>query len=163
MRSSPSATLIGSPRCRSRPPGPHPGGLAATKRVSFSDPLVSSPSSPVPPQNGPGTVFLPGEEVFARLGPAASSQPPQTWYLSRQRAPPKRLDLWTSSLGQSSGGALRRAAYAPGDGQTNLEYSSNPVQFLYIRCYVIANKPVLSYLLLRILPHYHIIFLILML
>jgi hypothetical protein len=40
-----------------------------------------------------GTVFLPGEEVFARLGPAVPSQPPQTWYPSRQRAPPKRLDL----------------------------------------------------------------------
>jgi hypothetical protein len=68
-------------------------GLAATKRVSFSDPLVSSPSSPAPPRDGPGTVFLPGEEVFARPGPAAPSQPPQKRYPSRQRAPPQRLDL----------------------------------------------------------------------
>ncbi len=73
------------------------GGLTATKQVSFSDPhpLVSSPSSPmVPPRDGPRTVFLPGEEVFACPGPAAPSQVPQTRYPSRQRAPPKRLDLW---------------------------------------------------------------------
>ncbi len=87
-------TPPGSPRRRGRPPGTRPGGLAATKRVSFSDPLVSSPSSsPAPPSDGPGTVFLPGEEVFARPGPAAPSQPPQTWYPSSQRTPPKRLDL----------------------------------------------------------------------
>jgi hypothetical protein len=37
-------------RCRhGRQPGSHPGGPAATKRVSFSDPLVSSPSPPAPP------------------------------------------------------------------------------------------------------------------
>ncbi len=39
----------GSPRCRGRPPGSRSGGLAATKRVSFSDPLVSSPSSSLAP------------------------------------------------------------------------------------------------------------------
>ncbi len=32
-------------------------------------------------------------EVFACPGPAVPLQPPQTWNLSRQRAPPKRLDL----------------------------------------------------------------------
>jgi hypothetical protein len=37
--------------------------------------------------------FVPSEEVFACLGLAAPSQPPQTRYPSRQRAPPKRLDL----------------------------------------------------------------------
>jgi hypothetical protein len=37
--------------------------------------------------------FLPSEEVFAHPGPEAPSQPPQTGYLSRQRARPKRLDL----------------------------------------------------------------------
>jgi hypothetical protein len=82
-----------SPRRRGRPPGSHLGSSVATKRVSFSDPLVSPPSPPVPPRDGPGTVFLPGEEVFARPGPAAPSQVPQTQYLSRQQAPPKRLDL----------------------------------------------------------------------
>jgi hypothetical protein len=67
--------------------------IAETKRVSFSDPLVSSPSSAALPRDGPKTVFLPGEEVFARPGPVALSQPPQTRYLSHQRAPPQRLDL----------------------------------------------------------------------
>jgi hypothetical protein len=85
---------LGSPRRRGRPPGSRLGGLAATKRVSFSDPLVSSPSSSSAlPRDGPGTVFLPGEEVFARPGPAVPSQPPQTRYPSRQWAPPQRLDL----------------------------------------------------------------------
>jgi hypothetical protein len=84
----------GSPCRRGRPPVSRPGGLVATKGVSFSDPLVYSPSpSSAPPRDGPGTVFLPSEEVFARPGPAAPSQPPQTRYLSRQRAPPKRLDF----------------------------------------------------------------------
>ncbi len=54
---------------------------AATKRVFFVEPLVSSPSSPAPPQNGPGTVFLPCEEFFAHPGPAA---PSQTQYPSLQ-------------------------------------------------------------------------------
>jgi hypothetical protein len=38
------------------------------------------------------------------------------------------------SRGQSSGGVLWRAAYAPGDGQTSSAYSSHPVQYLYINC-----------------------------
>jgi hypothetical protein len=59
-----------------------------------------------------------------------------------------------SSQGQSSGGNLWRAAYAPGDGQTSLAYPSNPVQYLYINCYVTANKPVLSYLLLHLLTQH---------
>ncbi len=57
----------GSLQCHGRPPGPgaaklataRPGGPAATKRVSFSDPLVSSPLTRAPPRDGPGTVFLP--------------------------------------------------------------------------------------------------------
>jgi hypothetical protein len=71
-----TATTPGSPRRHCRPPGSHPGGPAATKRVSFSDLLVSSPSTPAPPQDGLGTVFLPSEEVLACLGPAAPSQVP---------------------------------------------------------------------------------------
>ncbi len=70
------------------------GGPATTKRVSLSDPLVSSPSFPAPPRDGLGTVFLPGEEVFACPRPAAPSQVPQTRYPYRQWAPPHRLDLW---------------------------------------------------------------------
>jgi hypothetical protein len=93
LKASADATP-GSLRHCGRPPGSRPSGLAATKWVSFSDPLVSSPSSSsAPPCDGPGTVFLPGEEVFARPGPATPSQPPQTQYPSCQRTPPKRLDL----------------------------------------------------------------------
>jgi hypothetical protein len=96
----------GSPRRRGRPPGSRSGGLAATKRVSFSDPLVSSPSSSLElPQDGPGTVFLPGEEVFACLGPAVPPQMPQMRYPSRQRAPPKRLDLFSFQPRPELGGS----------------------------------------------------------
>jgi hypothetical protein len=48
---------------------------------------------PALPPDGPGTVFLPIKEVFARPGLAAPSQVPQTWYPSCQRASPQRLDL----------------------------------------------------------------------
>jgi hypothetical protein len=83
----------GSPRRSGRPPSKRPGGPAATKQVSFADPLVSPPSSPAPPQDSFETVFLPSKEVFARPGPAVPSQPPQTQCPSRQRVPPQRLDL----------------------------------------------------------------------
>jgi hypothetical protein len=43
-------------RC-GRPTGSHPGGPAATNQVSFSDPLVSSPSPLVLPRDSPGTIF----------------------------------------------------------------------------------------------------------
>jgi hypothetical protein len=49
--------------------------------------------------------------------------------------------------------ALWTAASAPGDGQTSLAYSSQPVQYLYINRLLSINKPVLSYLLLHLLPH----------
>ncbi len=64
------------------------------QHVLFSDLMVSSPSpSSAPPPDGSGTVFIPGKEVFAHPESAAPSQPPQTRYPSRQRAPPKRLNL----------------------------------------------------------------------
>jgi hypothetical protein len=53
------------------------------------------------------------------------------------------------------GGALWTPAYTPGDGQTSWVYSSNLVLHLYIGCYVTVNKPVLSYLLLRLHPQQH--------
>jgi hypothetical protein len=146
----------GSPCRRGRPPSSRSGGLAATKGVSFSDPLVSSPSSsPALSQDDPGTVFLPSEEVFARPGPAAPPQPPQMRYPSRQRAPPQRLDL--SSL------LLPAEARARGEPCVELAtslltvkpvgvYSTTLVQYLYISRYVTVNKPVLSYLLLCLLP-----------
>jgi hypothetical protein len=58
------------------------------------------------------------------------------------------------SRGQSWGGAVWRATYSPGDGQTSLAYPSHPVQYLYINRYVTVNKLVLSYLLLRLLLQY---------
>jgi hypothetical protein len=51
-------------RC-GRLPGKRPGGPSATKRVLFSDLLVSSPSSSqVPPSNGPGNRFSGRGPVF---------------------------------------------------------------------------------------------------
>ncbi len=40
------------------------------------------------------------------------------------------------------------------DGQTSWAYPINPAQYMYISCYVTVNKLVLSYLSLRLLPHY---------
>ncbi len=72
----------------------HPGGPAATKLVSFSDTLVSSPSQQEQTRICPGTVILlPCGKVFARPGPAAPSQPQQRRYLQRKRKPPTRIDL----------------------------------------------------------------------
>jgi hypothetical protein len=59
--------------------------------------------------------------------------------------------------GQSlGGGALWRAANTPGECQTSRLYSNNPVLDLYIICDVTVNKPVLSYLPLRLLPQRNI-------
>jgi hypothetical protein len=72
----------------------HPGGPAATKLVSFSDSLVSSPSQQERTRICPGTVFLlPCRKVFARPKPGAPSQPQQRRYLQRQRKPPTRIHL----------------------------------------------------------------------
>jgi hypothetical protein len=114
----------GSPRSCGRPPGNRPGGSAAAKRVSFSHPLVSSPSITASlPQNGPGTVFLHSAEVFACLGLAAPLLSPQQWEPPLQREPPRypphqrmpgyRRGGWTSDLLSSQprpelGGALWR-------------------------------------------------------
>jgi hypothetical protein len=63
-------------------------------------------------------------------------------------------DLYSSQLRPELGEALWRwkPAYAPGDSQTSRVYSNNPVLHLYISCFVTVNKPVLLYLLLRLLP-----------
>ncbi len=45
-------------------------------------------------------------------------------------------------------------AYTPGDGQTSRVYFNNSVLHLYVNFYVTVNKPVLSYLLLRLLPQW---------
>ncbi len=77
-------------------------------------------------------VLVPSTGTATEVGPLTSSPPGQ---------------------GQSLGGALWTPAYTPGDGQTSWMYSNNPVLHLYTSCYVTLNKPVLSYLLLRLLPH----------
>ncbi len=60
------------------PPGKRLGGPATTNRVSFSDPLVSSPSSSqVLPSDSLGTNFLVEDRFFACAGPATPSQSPQ--------------------------------------------------------------------------------------
>ncbi len=139
----------GSPHCQGRPAGPCPGVPATAKPVSFSDPLISTPSPSAPPRDSPGTVFLPGEEVFACLGPAAPSRSPQKRYQSRQRSPPWRLDFWPLLLP-----AKARAWGEPcGDrstplvnGQTSCVYPGTLVQtFVYkLLCTVFSNKLVLS-------------------
>ncbi len=47
-----------------------------------------------------------------------------------------------------------RAGYTPGDRLTSWVYSTTFVQYLYISCYLSDNKPVLLYLLLRLLPQW---------
>ncbi len=53
---------------------------------------------------------------------------------------------------RTRGFTLWTPAYTPGDGQTSWVYPSIPVLHLYISCYLSDNKPVLSYLLLCLLP-----------
>ncbi len=65
-------------------------------------------------------------------------------------------DLFSSQPGQSSGGALWRAVYAPGDGQTSPAYSSQSLQCLDINHLLSVNKLVVSYLLLRLLPQWSV-------
>ncbi len=47
-----------------------------------------------------------------------------------------------------------RAGYTPGDRLTSWVYSTTFLQYLYISCYLSDNKPVLSYLLLGLLPQW---------
>jgi hypothetical protein len=49
---------------------------------------------------------------------------------------------------------LWRAGYIPGDRLTSWVYSTTCVQYLYTSCYISDNKPVLSYLLLCLLPQW---------
>ncbi len=106
------------------------------QHVSFSDPLVSSPSPSLAlPRDGPGTVFLPGEEGFCTPGTrgaltASTNAIPVPSAGTAQEVGP--LTSSPPSRGQSSGGALWRAVYAPGDGQTNPAYCSQSVQCSYI-------------------------------
>jgi hypothetical protein len=131
-------TVPGSPLRRGRPPGKRLGGSAAAKWVTFQHPLVTTPST-APPQNGPGTVFLPSAEVFCTPGTsgavnastaavsavpadaaAESAVPVDTAAVSATLADTASEDgPLTSSLpsrGQSSGGALWRTVLLPLEG-----------------------------------------------
>jgi hypothetical protein len=126
-------------------PGSRPGSLAATKWVSFQTLwfLRLLLWNRFPTQLGgfcmPGTGFTASTDAVPvpSMGTAQEVRP---------------LTSSRSSWGQSSGGALWRAIYTPGDHQTSRVYSTTLVQYLYISCYLFSNKPVLLYLLLRLLP-----------
>ncbi len=98
--------MPGSLRRCGRPTGSRPGGLAATKRVSFSDLLVSSPSWRRFLHAGTGgaitgatdAVPVPSTGTVTEVGPLTSSPP---------------------SRGQSSGEALWTPAYTPADRLTS--------------------------------------------
>jgi hypothetical protein len=64
------------------------------------------------------------------------------------------------SRGQSSGGALWTPGYTPTDRLTSWGVLHYPctVPVYCISCYLSVNKPVLSYLLSRLLPQYHTFF-----
>jgi hypothetical protein len=70
--------------------------------------------------------------------------------INRHRQRGWTSDLFSFQPRPELGGALWRAA-SPGDSQTSPAYHSKPAQYLYINHYVIAYKPVQSYLLLRLL------------
>ncbi len=84
---------------------PSSGSVGAASSHPFScsttapTPSYAAGSAPSPSESGPGTRSSPSAAsrlVWPRTprpGPAAPSQVPQTRYPSRQRAPPKRLDL----------------------------------------------------------------------
>ncbi len=66
----------------------------------------------------------------------------------------QNMFIWKISNGGVNKQACGDLPSPPRCGQTSWVYSSNPVQFLYISCYVTVNKLVLSYLLLHLLPQW---------
>ncbi len=67
------------------------------------------------------------------------------------------LDLWPLLLPAEARAWGEPCGHLPTplfDSQTSRVYSNNPVQYLYLSCYVTVNKPVLSCLSLRFLPQY---------
>ncbi len=136
----------GSPCCCSRPPCSHPGIPAATKWVLFSDPflhlLFQRRHETVPqPFSYPARRFLHARDRRRHHRCHRGSTCPI--YGHRHKVTQPRPEL---------GGALWTPAYIPGDRPASWIYSTNCVQYLYISCYLSDNKPVLSYLLLRLLP-----------
>jgi hypothetical protein len=108
----------GSPRFRGRLPGSCLGGPATTKRVSFSEPLVSSPSSSAPIRDGHGIIFSTRQGGFCTPGTSGTNtgstdaEPVLSTGTAIEIRP---LTSSPSSRGQSSGGALWRPAYTPGE------------------------------------------------
>jgi hypothetical protein len=153
------------PRRHGRPPNPGamatpsaacPGSPAASKRVFFSDLLVSSPSQQEQPRICPGTVFLlPHWEVLHAPGWQLlhSLYKGSTLSVSGNRLRGSTPDLICStSEASAGGGALCRLPTTLVLGQTSMAttlYSSTlytvyTVQYLYISLYVYSNKLVLS-------------------
>jgi hypothetical protein len=143
----------GSPHRRGRPPGLCPGGLASTKRVLFSDPLVSSPSSsPALPRNGPEPFSYPGGGFCTPGTGGTFTATTDAVPVSSTGTAPEVEPLTSSppSRGQSTRAALWLHS---GDRLSSWVYSTTCVQYLSLSCNVSDNKPVLSYLLLCLLPH----------
>ncbi len=111
------------------------------------------------PVDGTGTASV---EAVKAL-PVPGMQKPPRWVRKRFRdrrmaAPEKKkvnkpagLETRPAWLRQDRRAALWRAVYTRGDRQTSQVYSTTLVQYLYISCYLFRKKPVLSYLLLRLL------------
>ncbi len=147
--------MPGSPHRHRRPPGSYPGCPAATKRSHFKTrcylhlPLLWRSLATVPePFSYPARRFLHAWNRWHLYSLHRHGTRPVNGHRPRGWT----SDLFSSSWGQSSGGSLWRAVYAPGDGQTSPAYSIHSVQYLYINQLSSINKPVLLYLLLCLLP-----------
>jgi hypothetical protein len=105
------------------------GGLAATKRVSIQTRWFLC----LPLRQHYKTVPEPFSYLARRflnaLTASTDAVPVPSTGTANEVGP---LAFSPSSRGQSLGGALWRAAYAPGGGQTSTAYPSNPVQYLYM-------------------------------
>jgi hypothetical protein len=129
--------------------------LAVTKRVSFSDPRFLH--LPLHRRRRSRNRFSTPQEGFCMPKTCGAFTASTDTLAVLSAGTTQEVGPLTSSplsRGQSSGGALWRAVYASGDGQTSPAYSSQSIQCLYINHLISVNKLVLSYLLLRLLPQY---------
>ncbi len=137
----------------------HPGSPTASKRVSFSDPLVSSPSHQEQPRNHFSPTLQRGFSMPRSGSSFAASTKAVLAVLAETAYEDRPLTLSTLLPrpvlgGEPCGGCLQPAPLV--HGQTRMAstlYSSAIVycvQSLYISRYVYNNKPVLSYPM----PHY---------
>jgi hypothetical protein len=109
----------GSPRCHGRALGPRPGGPATAKPVSFSDPLISTPS----PLAFGASLRLSRNRFPTWRGGFSTSGTSGIFTVSTEAVPitskgtakeVRPLTSSPSSQGHSSGGALWRPVYTPG-------------------------------------------------